>query len=272
QVIARLRQHAVHDRQAVVPPEVPHSVEWFLFESRRGPDYLFASSAALLLRSLGYAVRVVSGFYVRPDRFDVTRGQTPVEKEDAHFWIEVNHYNPNSWFLVEPTPGYELLPAPRSWLQWLAAWQTPLWLLAGFVGLAGLGYLFHRPILDRWAVWTWPGLRHGWRPAVLSTLRLLERRSHWAGQPRPQALVPSRWSGDATLQHLGRLADWAAYAPPQCPPPENEETIMAVCRACLRDWTVARFRQQSIRPDGIPPPPLPTPSLSTPSIPIERTA
>ncbi|MFQ3651672.1 MAG: hypothetical protein SNJ75_15205, partial [Gemmataceae bacterium] len=43
QVIARLRQHAVHDRQAVVPPEVPHSVEWFLFESRRGPDYLFAT-------------------------------------------------------------------------------------------------------------------------------------------------------------------------------------------------------------------------------------
>jgi len=244
QVIARLRQHATHDREVVVPPEVSHSVEWFLFESRRGPDYLFASAGALLLRSLGYSVRMVSGFYVRPERYDAARGQIPVEKEDAHFWIEVNHLNPNSWFIVEPTPGYDLLPPPRSWSQWLAAWHRPLHVLTALGGLAGLGYLFHRPILDRWAVWTWPGLRHGWRGAVLSTLRLLERRSRWAGRPRPLALVPSRWGGDAALQSLGRLADWAAFAPAHCSPPETDQTILAVCRACLRDWTVARFRKE----------------------------
>ena len=39
------------------------AVEYFLFESRRGPDYLFATSAAVLLRSLGYQTRVVSGLY-----------------------------------------------------------------------------------------------------------------------------------------------------------------------------------------------------------------
>jgi hypothetical protein len=243
-VIARLREHAEHDRETVVPPSESKSVEWFLFESRRGPDYLFASAGALMLRSLGYSVRVVSGFYVRPDRFDPTRGQTPVEKDDVHFWIEVNHAGPNAWFVVEPTPGYELLPTPRTWGEWLASWRGLLFPLGMLTLVVGLGWLFHRPMLDAWAVWTWPGLTRGWRTGVLSALRLLERRSRWAGCPRPAAQVPSRWQGDASLQRLGQLADWAAYAPPESAAPASDEAILAVCQASLREWTVQRFRKE----------------------------
>jgi hypothetical protein len=244
QVIARLRNHAEHDRAVTVPDGHPCSASWFLFESRRGPDYLFATAAAVLLRSLNYPTRVASGFYVRPDRYDPERGQTPVEKDDAHFWVEVSNSNTNSWLVIEPTPGYDVLPPPRTWSQWLAASLPLLWGVLGLAALGALAYLLRRPLLDRLGVWMWPGMRQGWRKAVLSTLWLLERRSRWAGVPRPAHCVPSRWQGDATLSRLGYYADWAAYAPVDSPPPSSEAEILATCQASLREWTTRRFRRQ----------------------------
>ena len=87
---------------------------------RRGPSYLFASAAAVMLRSLGYPTRMVSGFYADPARYNARARHTPVFRDDAHFWPEV-HLGGRTWVAVEPTPGHELLGPPLSWSESISA-------------------------------------------------------------------------------------------------------------------------------------------------------
>jgi hypothetical protein len=79
-VLTRLRTGYTLDRTPA-PDGHPAPPLWFLSESHRGPDYLFATAAALLLRSLGYPTRVCLGFYARPDATtrtpDTPRSATP---------------------------------------------------------------------------------------------------------------------------------------------------------------------------------------------------
>ncbi len=128
-VIAALRAGYAHDRSATAPPACTDVVAEFLLRSRRGPDYLFASSAAVLLRSLGYPTRVVSGLYAAPGRYDPRTRHTPVTGDDVHFWAEVRLPD-GRWVAVEPTPGYELMPPVRAWSERIAA---------GARGAAGAG-------------------------------------------------------------------------------------------------------------------------------------
>lgn len=62
------RNHEL-DRSQRMSAEVESPVAEFLFGTRRGPEYLFASSAAVLLRSLEYPARIVGGFYARPQKW-----------------------------------------------------------------------------------------------------------------------------------------------------------------------------------------------------------
>ncbi len=91
-VIASLRAGYTHDRSATSSPGCADVVHEFLLESRRGPDYLFASSTAVLLRTLGYPTRLVSGLYAAPGKFDARTGHTPVTQDDVHFWVEVRNF------------------------------------------------------------------------------------------------------------------------------------------------------------------------------------
>jgi hypothetical protein len=101
------------------PADCEDPVQDFLFVSRRGPSYMFASATALLLRELGYPTRLVSGFYADPKRFDEKSGMTLVSAQDLHFWPQVM-FEPmpgaggsRAWLNVEPTPGRTLLqPRP----------------------------------------------------------------------------------------------------------------------------------------------------------------
>ena len=104
-VLTKLRTEYVLDRDAAAPPEHPAPVLWFLTESRRGPDYLFATAAALLLRSLDYPTRVCLGYYAAPDAYDPETAHMPVKASDLHFWPEVL-LRDGQWLVVEPTPGY----------------------------------------------------------------------------------------------------------------------------------------------------------------------
>ncbi len=69
-IVSRLRNECALDRQAYAPEDCDFPVGDFLFVSRRGADYQFATAAALLLRTLGYSTRVVGGFYVDPEKYD----------------------------------------------------------------------------------------------------------------------------------------------------------------------------------------------------------
>src|SRR5262249_2798990 len=67
-VVALLRRHYTHDRGVACPADCRDVVAHFLLTSRRGPDYQFATAAAVILRLLGYPTRVVGGLYADPAR------------------------------------------------------------------------------------------------------------------------------------------------------------------------------------------------------------
>ncbi|MEC7501737.1 MAG: transglutaminase-like domain-containing protein [Planctomycetota bacterium] len=118
-VVNRLRKDFQLDPDATAKSDCDDVVSHFL-TVRRGPDYMFATTAAMLLRSLDYPTRLVTGFYAHPDRFDHRAGQTKVLPEDVHVWTEV-YVGDGTWIAIEPTPGYEP-PAERlNFAQWAIA-------------------------------------------------------------------------------------------------------------------------------------------------------
>ena len=267
---ATCARHYVHDRLATAAPGSIDVVADFLLGSRRGPDYLFASAAVVMLRSLGYPARLVSGLYVAPDRYDPRTRHTPVTSEDVHFWAEVRLPN-GHWIAVEPTPGYELLPPAFSWserivkvMNRLGLWanQHGKFLLIAIALLAGL-FGWRRSVLDGLGVVAFalfPDRQP--RRRVLRALMLVERRARWAGHPRPPGLTLMRWyqpgnhdgSGEpeVSLRKLIVLANWAVHAPdrPGSRAPSQQSEIERVCHQAVRCWTVDRFRVAFASPPG----------------------
>lgn len=199
-VVARLREEFVHDGTAVVPADCEDAAAYFL-NAGRGPDYLFATTAAMLLRSLGYPTRLVSGFYVRPERFDRRAKQTAVLKEDVHVWVEVG-IDGRHWMAVEPTPGFDPPRESLTWRQQVERWlrvavrgARDRWLaILAAVSVAVLAVWQRRRWLDAllWVCW-WLGGRGSMERQVFCTLRLLEWRAWLAGRPRPAHVTLTRW-------------------------------------------------------------------------------
>lgn len=254
-VLTKLRTEYTHDRTSAPPPEHSAPVLWFLLESRRGPDYLFATTAALLLRALDYPARVCLGYYAAPDAYDAQTAHTPVKGTDLHFWPEVM-LRDGHWLVLEPTPGYAVLEpnlpfservqnALAACANW--AWRNVVTISALVVVLVVVG-VRRRQLTDAIAVrlWQWfPGPT--WREQVSRAVRLLECRGRWAGSPRTPGQTIAAWvrttlpdpaRDDADLARLACLAEWAAYAPESTSQPD----AIAVCRRVLATWTIARWR------------------------------
>ncbi len=102
-IVGYLRREFHHDSNAKAPDDCDDVVEYFL-DRNGGPDYLFATTAVALIRSMGIPCRLVSGFYASPSNYDFKSGQTEVLPEDLHTWAEV--YCHGVWIPIEPTPGY----------------------------------------------------------------------------------------------------------------------------------------------------------------------
>lgn len=253
-IVDRLRENYTHDPEARVPAEVGDAVEHFLFESQRGSDYLFATSTAVLLRSVGYDTRVRSGFYADPERRSRKSQLTPVLAEDAHFWVEVRTQNgirsaengetlPGVWVTVEPTPGYEVLYAPETLLGWLR--RTSLACLGVIVGhpvvSSGAGLVFGIALASR--RWLLDGLLIGWwsvcsrtaevRRLARLTLRLLEWRAWFYRRGRPSGASLGRWEALSSQADFVALASWALYGIDSAAP-LSTPTARAVCRRAIR--------------------------------------
>lgn len=217
----RLRTHCVLDRNARPPEDSESPVDHFLFQQRRGPEYLFASSAACLLRSLGYSSRMVSGFYARSENYEPLKQHTPVFARDAHFWCEVS-IAADTWITVEPSPGYQVLgPPPGLWSRIIqkcyAAW---LFVTANFVWMLSLttaaiaSVLYLRRIAERLRTWKWR-----WRTSVsgneraLELATLIDERLRIAGKMRPAGTTLHRWASTSSMVHvrseLQRLSELA---------------------------------------------------------------
>lgn len=245
----------------------------FLFETKRGPDYQFATAAAVLLRSLGYSTRLVGGFYVSPARFDPLRQHTPVVGADAHLWTEVL-MSASTWLTVEATPGYEVLGPPPTYLDRLLAglgWAgVRLWERKGSVLLVIATVVV---VVATRAAWMDQGRRLIWqwsrhddaRQRVAATLSLVDARFQRLKAARRPGETPgaalARWANrvggsDAPFGALARLADWAAFAPAGVPAPlgsaagrSEAEAVEEVCRAVVAAIYAADDRKpRSARP------------------------
>src|SRR5271155_2008610 len=83
----------------------------FLFERKTGHCEYFASSMAVMLRSLRIPSRMVTGFH--GGEFNDLTGQYVVRASDAHSWVEA--YFPGSgWISFDPTPAGSL-PTRNGW-------------------------------------------------------------------------------------------------------------------------------------------------------------
>src|SRR5690606_34023283 len=143
---------------AEFPEGTSDVVEHFLVNRRRGPDFLFATAAAVMLRHLGYQTRLVSGFYADDGNYSASVGQLLLAKRDVHFWLEVLDVAGN-WVPVEVTPGFRLR-SPRipftyrlaQTVDSLWAWcviRQRIWLTLAFASL--VAWVLRREILDRLA-------------------------------------------------------------------------------------------------------------------------
>jgi len=231
-VCAGLRGRCQLDDAAGTPAESGNAdtVLMFLDERRSGSNALFATSAALLLRDLGYRTRVVSGFYARGENYDPRSRQTAVYAEDVHFWPEIRLAD-GTWLPIEPTPGFEVLYLESTWLDaaaWMAAriggWAwNQRWLLLGLILFSALLWRVRRVILAHGAdlIWQVAAPRDP-RARILAALRLLEFHSWLHGRPRPRGMPPSRWYLSQCrdlnpgqrhgIEEFASLCQWALYS------------------------------------------------------------
>ena len=99
-----LRTHFGYSLQ--LPRTVPHDpVANFLFERKQGHCEYFASSMAVMLRTLGIPARVVNGF--RSGEFNDLTSQYVVRASHAHSWVEA-YFPGHGWVAFDPTPGASL--------------------------------------------------------------------------------------------------------------------------------------------------------------------
>jgi hypothetical protein len=228
-----VREHHSLNMATRVPADCDDAVEWFLFEAKAGPDYLFASATVELLRRAGYHARLASGFYVQPARYDERTRVTPVLAEDVHFWAEVSPDDHN-WLVVESTPGYATLEPPVGILEHLGRTLAACgsWARLHAVTLATAILLLLASVWQRrrlayfggW-LWWWAGCRGSVRRHTLNTLWLLDQRSHLSRRRRRGHEPVERWlrrelpgNSSRPTASFCRLCQWALYgADRTCP-------------------------------------------------------
>ncbi len=118
------------------PPLGAHSVDEFLFITRRGFCEHFASSFVVLMRAAGVPARVVVGY--QGGEFNAIENYIIVRQADAHAWAEV--WLPNrGWVRVDPTAAVSPLRIEQGLEQSLAADEQRL--VRGFFSVGFVNYL-----------------------------------------------------------------------------------------------------------------------------------
>jgi hypothetical protein len=199
-------------------------------------------------------------------------------REDLHFWPELlvdGHF----WVPLEPTPGYEVMPARLTWLAWsyrllLSAWHWaenhPL-TLAGSLSVLSIAYCLRRRFMDQvWTLWChWQLARavagNDPRQVVTATLRLLEWRGRAAGLSRPSGISIQRWyAAVATelpitpglVRNFVRWTNWALYAPKNVPAEADAAAMADLCWQLVAAWQygpLRRFARQRKRAPALIP-------------------
>lgn len=100
-----LRSHYQYTRESVRREPAEDKIDQFLFENKKGSCTYFASSMAILLRTVDIPCRVVTGYTAT--RYNPFTGYYDVIQRDAHAWVEA-YCRDYGWITFEPTPGFRL--------------------------------------------------------------------------------------------------------------------------------------------------------------------
>ncbi|HEV2396325.1 MAG TPA: DUF3488 and transglutaminase-like domain-containing protein [Candidatus Sulfotelmatobacter sp.] len=177
----------------------------FLFERKQGHCEYFASSMAVMLRTIGIPSRVITGF--RSDEFNDISDSYVVRAKDAHAWVEA--YFPGfGWQTFDPTPGGSVA-SPRGWSR-LALYIDAM---SSFWRDWVISYdSSNQYVLAQAAV---SGSRHTWEGARTWARRRYASMLHWAKRSQQRVEnAPRRWMLVGTvvvlalllLANIGRIA------------------------------------------------------------------
>ncbi len=178
----------------------------FLFERKQGHCEYFASSMAVMLRTLHIPSRVVNGFI--SDEFNDVTGNYVVRARNAHAWVEA-YFPGYGWITFDPTPdsatgapqgwGRVMLyldAASSFWREWVISYDSSHQSVLGQSVLSGT-----RSSLEQARMW-----------ARLRYARML----NWARKSQRSAEhAPGRWFGGSAaglllllgLANAGRIAE-----------------------------------------------------------------
>ena len=91
-------------------PDNTETVDWFLFEQKRGFCEHFATAMVVLCRLNGMPARLVTGF--SPGEYNRFTSLYEIKESDSHAWVEV-YCGHRGWITFDPTPGYSSLMETR---------------------------------------------------------------------------------------------------------------------------------------------------------------
>ena len=141
-----LKTHYAYTLQLLRSP-VADPLANFLFVRKQGHCEYFASSMAVMLRTLHIPSRVVNGF--RSDEFNDVTGNYIVRAKNAHSWVEA-YFPGYGWITFDPTPGGDIatpegwdramlyLDAAQSfWREWVISYDSSHQYLLGQAALTG---------------------------------------------------------------------------------------------------------------------------------------
>lgn len=185
--------------------EVKDPIANFLFERKQGHCEYFASSMAVMLRTLGIPSRVVNGF--RSDEFNDITGSYVVRAKDAHSWVEA-YFPGYGWQTFDPTPAsgtgtphgwgrfaLYMDAAASFWRDWVVTYDS------------SNQYVLTRAVINS-SRGTWEGARM-WARAHYASMLKWARRSQQRFESSPRRWVLMGCGIVAAfllLTNLGRIA------------------------------------------------------------------
>ena len=170
----------------------------FLFERKQGHCEYFASSMAVMLRTLRIPARVVNGF--RSAEFNDLTGNYVIRAKDAHSWVEA-YFPGYGWITFDPTAPGGAIESRRGWGRAMLYLDAA----ASFWREWVISYdSTHQYVLSQSVL---SGTRSAWERARLKARLRYERMLNWArSSQRGMNRAPGRWLGGCVAVTLMLLA------------------------------------------------------------------
>ena len=199
-IIDRFRTDYSVDPANVPEADCENAIEHFLDEES-SPGYLFATTAAQMLRAAGYKTRLATGFLVEKKDYFLQARQSIATSENVHVWPEVC-LDGCHWIPLEPTPGFSIPYSTETVGQFLARKfnEASAWILSNpissFVSMFFLVFAawFRAKLFAGfwWLIWL-VVFKISSKSRLRITRQLIDARFRVAGYARPPSALVAQW-------------------------------------------------------------------------------